>query len=375
MNKLLKKFFTELDDPRVHIKKIIHKLKDVIVMAIMAVIGGCDSWEDIEIWCLSKKKLIYNILKAKLIPSHDTFRRIFTLLDGKKFEKHFIKFGEYLINKKPKLIKDIISIDGKSLRGSRRSTINKSALHVVNAWSDKHSIVLGQKSVDLKSNEIVAIPELLDVLNINNSVVTIDAIGAQKNIASQIIKAGGDYMLSLKANHKNEYNQVNECFLNNVFAVGSGERAFHDKFEGANHGRIERRRYFIKPISEFSNLSTWKNGQYVIAVERIRSINGAKKVSSEIHYYITSAVDSYEFLASCIRKHWNVENKLHWSLDVSFREDSNRSTNDNAALNMSILRKFALNILRNDQTIRKSIPLKRRMAGLDDDYLKSLLQI
>ena len=168
MNKLLKKFFTELDDPRVHIKKIIHKLKDVIVMAIMAVIGGCDSWEDIEIWCLSKKKLIYNILKAKLIPSHDTFRRIFTLLDGKKFEKHFIKFGEYLINKKPKLIKDIISIDGKSLRGSRRSTINKSALHVVNAWSDKHSIVLGQKSVDLKSNEIVAIPELLDVLSINN---------------------------------------------------------------------------------------------------------------------------------------------------------------------------------------------------------------
>ena len=146
MNKLLKKFFTDLEDPRVHFNKIIHKLKDIIVMAIMAVIGGCDSWEEIEIWCLSKKKLIYNILKTKLIPSHDTFRRIFTLLDGKKFEKHFIKFGEYLINKKPKLIKDIISIDGKSLRGSRRSQINKSALHVVNAWSDKHSIVLGQKA-------------------------------------------------------------------------------------------------------------------------------------------------------------------------------------------------------------------------------------
>ena len=146
MNKLLKKFFTDLEVPRVHFNKIIHKLKDIIVMAIMAVIGGCDSWEEIEIWCLSKKKLIYNILKTKLIPSHDTFRRIFTLLDGKKFEKHFIKFGEYLINKKPKLIKDIISIDGKSLRGSRRSQINKSALHVVNAWSDKHSIVLGQKA-------------------------------------------------------------------------------------------------------------------------------------------------------------------------------------------------------------------------------------
>ena len=375
MNKLLKKFFTDLDDPRVHFNKIIHKLKDIIVMAIMAVIGGCDSWEEIEIWCLSKKKLIYNLLKTKLIPSHDTFRRIFTLLDGKKFEKHFIKFGEYLINKKPKLIKDIISIDGKSLRGSRRNQINKSALHVVNAWSDKHSIVLGQKSVDSKSNEIVAIPELLNVLDVNNSVVTIDAIGTQKNIASQIIEAGGDYMLSLKANHKNAYNQVNEYFLNNVFAVGSGERAFHDKFEGKNHGRIERRRYFIKPISEFSNLSTWENAQYVIAVERIRSINGAEKVSAEIHYYITSAGDSPEFLASCIRKHWNVENKLHWSLDVSFREDSNRSTNDNAALNLSILRKFALNILKNDKTIKKSIPLKRRMAGLNDDYLMSLLQI
>ena len=110
MNRLLKKFFTDLEDPRVHFNKIIHKLKDIIVMAIMAVIGGCDSWEEIEIWCLSKKKLIYNLLKTKLIPSHDTFRRIFTLLDGKKFEKHFIKFGEYLINKKPKLIKDIISI-------------------------------------------------------------------------------------------------------------------------------------------------------------------------------------------------------------------------------------------------------------------------
>ena len=145
MDKLLKKFFTDLEDPRVHFNKIIHKLKDIIVMAIMAVTGGCDSWEEIEIWCLSKKKLIYNMLKTKLIPSHDTFRRIFTLLDGKKFEKHFIKFGEYLINKKPKLIKDIISIDGKSLRGSRRSQINKSALHVVNAWSDKHSIVLRAK--------------------------------------------------------------------------------------------------------------------------------------------------------------------------------------------------------------------------------------
>ena len=375
MNKLLKRFFKDLDDPRVHFNKIIHKLKDIIVMAIMAVIGGCDSWEEIEIWCLSKEKLIYNLLKTKLIPSHDTFRRIFMLLDGKKFEKHFIKFGEYLIKKKPKLIKDIISIDGKSLRGSRRKQINKSALHVVNGWSDKHSIVLGQKSVDSKSNEIVAIPELLDVLDVNNSVVTIDAIGTQKSIASQIIEAGGDYMLSLKANHKNAYNQVNEYFFNNVFAVGSGERPFHDKFEGKDHGRIERRRYFIKPISEFSNLSTWKNAQYVVAVERIRSINGAEKASAGIHYYITSAGDSSEFLASCIRKHWNVENKLHWSLDVSFREDSNRSTNNNAALNLSILRKFALNILKNDKTIKKSIPLKRKMAGLDDDYLKSLLQI
>jgi len=375
MNKLLKRFFKDLDDPRVHFNKIIHKLKDIIVMAIMAVIGGCDSWEEIEIWCLSKEKLIYHLLKTKLIPSHDTFRRIFMLLDGKKFEKHFIKFGEYLIKKKPKLIKDIISIDGKSLRGSRRKQINKSALHVVNGWSDKHSIVLGQKSVDSKSNEIVAIPELLDVLDVNNSVVTIDAIGTQKSIASQIIEAGGDYMLSLKANHKNAYNQVNEYFFNNVFAVGSGERPFHDKFEGKDHGRIERRRYFIKPISEFSNLSTWKNAQYVVAVERIRSINGAEKASAGIHYYITSAGDSSEFLASCIRKHWNVENKLHWSLDVSFREDSNRSTNNNAALNLSILRKFALNILKNDKTIKKSIPLKRKMAGLDDDYLKSLLQI
>ena len=160
-----------------HIKKVIHKLKGVIVMAIMAVIGGCDSWEEMQIWCLSKKKLIHSLLKAKLIPSHDTFRRIFTLLNAKKFEKHFIKFGEYLIKKKSKLIKDIISLDGKSLRGSRRSQVDKSALHIVNAWSDKHGIVLGQKSVDSKSNGITAIPELLNLLDIKNSVVTIDAIG------------------------------------------------------------------------------------------------------------------------------------------------------------------------------------------------------
>lgn len=375
MDKLLKKFFIDLDDPRAHLNKVIHKLKDIIVMAIMAVIGGCDGWEEIEIWCFSKKKLIYSLLKTKLIPSHDTFRRIFTLLDAKKFEKHFIKFGEFLINKKSKLIKDIISVDGKSLKGSRRSQIDKSALHIVNAWSDKHNIILGQKSVDSKSNEIVAIPELLNLLDVNNSVVTIDAIGTQKNIADQIIAAGGDYMLALKANHKNAFNQVNEYFLNNVFAVGSGEKPFHDKFEGKNHGRTERRRYFIKPVTQFSNLSKWKNAQYVVAVERIRSINGTEKVSTEIHYYITSAKDSSEFLASCIRKHWNVENKLHWSLDVSFREDSNRTTHDNAALNLSILRKFALNILKNDKTNKKSITLKRKMAGLDDNYLKMLLQI
>jgi len=375
MDKLLKKFFIDLDDPRVHLNKVIHKLKDIIIMAIMAVIGGCDGWEEIEIWCLSKKKLIYSLLKTKLIPSHDTFRRIFTLLDAKKFEKHFIKFGEFLINKKSKLIKDIISLDGKSLRGSRRSQIDKSALHIVNAWSDKHNIILGQKSVDSKSNEIIAIPELLNLLDVNNSVVTIDAIGTQKNIADQIIAAGGDYMLALKANHKNAFNQVNEYFSNKVFAIGSGEKPFHDKFEGGNHGRTERRRYFIKPIEQFSNLSEWKNAKYVAAVERIRSINGTEKVSAEIHYYITSAKDSYEFLASCIRKHWNVENKLHWSLDVSFREDGNRTTHDNAALNLSILRKFALNILKNDKTNKKSITLKRKIAGLDDNYLKTLLQI
>jgi len=375
MDKLLKKFFIDIEDPRVHIKKVIHKLKDVIVMAIMAVIGGCDSWEEMEIWCLSKKKLIYSLLKTKLIPSHDTFRRIFTLLNAKKFEKHFIKFGEYLIKKKSKLIKDIISLDGKSLRGSRRSQVDKSALHIVNAWSDKHGIVLGQKSVDSRSNEITAIPELLNLLDVKNSVVTIDAIGTQKNIADQIIEAGGDYMLALKANHKNAFNQVDEYFSNNVFAVGSGEKPFYDKFEGENHGRTERRRYFIKPIAEFSHLSDWKNAQYIVAVERIRSINGTGKVSAEIHYYITSAKDSCEFLASCIRKHWNVENKLHWSLDVSFREDSNRTTDKNAALNLSVLRKFALNILKNDKTNKKSINLKRKMACLDDNYLKSLLQV
>ena len=165
-------------------------------------------------------------------------------------------------------------------------------------------------------------------------------------------------MLALKANHKNAFNQVDEYFSNNVFVVGSGEKPFYDKFEGENHGRTERRRYFIKPIAEFSHLSDWKNAQYIVAVERIRSINGTGKVSAKIHYYIASAKDSCEFLASCIRKHWNVENKLHWSLDVSFREDSNRTTDNNAALNLSVLRKFALNILKNDKTNKKKYYFK-----------------
>ena len=376
MDRIIKKFFTELKDPRIHHKKILHNFKDIIIMAILAVIGGSQGWEEIEIWCLNKKKLISELLKTTLIPSHDTFRRVFSLLDAKKFEQNFTKFMQFLTHKKSNMIKDIIAIDGKSLRGSKRNAINKSPLHIVNAWSSQHGLFLGQTRVDSnKSNEIKAIPELLELLNIKNNIITIDAMGTQKKIASKIIKEGGDYMLALKANHKSAFHQINNYFKQHVFATGSGEFPYQDKFEGDSHGRIERRRYFIKPATSFPLLSQWESIKFVIAVERIRGLKNTEKVSSEIHYYITSAEDSPQFLATCIRNHWSIENNLHWSLDVVFREDSNRTTNENAALNLSLVRKLALNILKNDKTYKKSIPLKRKQACLNDDYLKTLLQL
>jgi predicted transposase YbfD/YdcC len=341
-----------------------------MVMAILSVVGGCGNWEEMELWCNYRRSLFLELLGTAKIPSHDTFRRVFMLLSVDKFEHCFAKMISYVTSCKEEVIRDIIALDGKALRGSKRNITNKTALHIVNAWSVKQGMVLGQKQVDKKSNEIKAIPELLEILNVKNNVITIDAAGTQKKIASKIIDQEGDYVLALKANHPKAYTEVVDYFNKEIFTKSVKPNC--DNFSGEKHHRTERRRYFIVPATKFSQLH-FKGIKNVIALESIRSEKN-KKVSTQIRYYIASCQDSDKFITSCIRSHWHVENKLHWCLDVNFREDQNRSTDDNAAINLSILRKIAINALRNEKSFKKSIPLKRRKAGMDNEYLKKIIR-
>jgi len=373
MSTIFDDFFTDLEDPRKHENKIEYSLKDILVMAILAVIGGCDGWEEIELWCRYRESLFLKLLKTNKIPAHDTFRRVFTLLSADKFEYCFAKVISHVTSGKEEVIRDIIALDGKSLRGSKRNITNTTALHIVNAWSIKHGMVLGQKQVDKKSNEIKAIPELLDILDVENHVITIDAGGTQKKIASKIMDQKGDYILALKANHRKAHEEVINYFNDKI--LSKDVKPDYDKFDGQDHNRIERRRYFMVPATNFSQLSEWQGIEKVVALESTRSEKGkAGKASTQIRYYITSCKDNNASIASYIRDHWHIENKLHWSLDVSFREDENRSTNDNAAVNLSILRKIAVNALRNEKSFKKSVPLKRRKAGMDDEYLEKIIR-
>jgi predicted transposase YbfD/YdcC len=363
--------FGTVEDPRC-CGKIEHRLLDILVIAVCAVIACAESWCDIALYGRSKLAWLQTFLELPNgIPSHDTFRRVFMLIDPDTFETGFMAWVGSLT---AGFEREVVAIDGKTIRRSFDHGRDQSPLHVVSAWACEQRLVLGQRCVDGKSNEITAVPELLDQLALKNSIVTLDAMGCQTAIAEKVLARGGDYLLTLKGNHSLAHAAVVEHFDQHCFRVGAPSRADCDAFDDT-HGRLVRRRVFASTeAATLGVLSGWPGLRTVLAVESIRSVNSAPtQVESEIRYFLSSCPDSPAVLGQAIRSHWAVENALHWVLDVTFREDDSRVRDRTAARNLALLRKIALNIVGRDRTSKASVRARRKKAAWNDSYMLQLL--
>lgn len=349
-----------------------HKMEDIIAITLAAIIGGAGSWYEIADFGKKKQAWLSTFLELPSgIPSHDTFNRFYAMADAEALEKCFEQWVAAVAN----AVSDrVINIDGKCLRGSRKEE-NGSFIHMVSAWCNNSNMVLGQRKVYEKSNEITAIPALLEVLFIEGSTITIDAMGCQKNIAQKIVEAKADYILAVKGNQ-----EVLEDDLQEAFKYGRADDEYTSKPE-LNHGRIERRTTrVINDLDWICNQKDWKNLYCIIMVfsKRIDKKKGKEELSER--YYISSKKATAQQFNEYIRSHWGIENKLHWCLDVAFNEDSSKKRDKNAAQNFSLMTKSALNLMKNHEADAKdsggtkiSIRRKRLMAAWDNDYLLDIL--
>lgn len=354
-------------DPRLERKKL-HKLVDILVIALCGFVAGCEGWVDVELFGISKRKWFEKFLELPHgIPSHDTFGRVFALLDPHQLTRVLRQFVQAVTGS---LQDEAIAIDGKTLRGSGESTTGKKALHLVSAWATKHGVVLGQVPTADHSNEITAIPVLLRTLDVRGATVTIDAMGCQKAIARQVRDQGADYVLAVKDNQKGLGEAVR-------FQLGRGHGKLpHAKLttrEKKKHGREEKRTYTAMAAPP-SVSRHWPDAQSVVRVCR-ETIQQGKKKTKEVRYFISSLPAQVERLAKLIRGHWGIENRLHWSLDVTFNEDQSRIRQGHAAENAALLRRLGLSILKQDTRYSNSLRCKRLRAGWETSTLEHFLTI
>lgn len=364
------RYFTDLPDPRKDRTRL-HSLHDILVIALCAVIGGAETWVEVQEFGRAKEAFFRTFLRlGNGVPSHDTFGRVFAALSPAAFERCFVAWAQSLCDG---LAGEVIAIDGKTLRRSLDRASGKSPLHMVSAWAAQHRLVLGQVATEDKSNEITAIPKLLEMLDVRDAVVTVDAMGCQKDIAGQIVKGGGDYVMSLKGNHETLHDQVAVLFQE---AEAEGfEGMPHDTHTGVDggHGRVEVRQVACtEEIGWLKDKGAWAGFKSVARVRSQRTVGD--RATTEDRYYISS-LDGKDArrLGQVIRHHWGVENGLHWALDVSFREDDCRVRTGHAAQNFSILRRIALNLLKRERTSKVGIKIKRHKAGWDEKYLLRVL--
>ena len=362
--------FSALKDPRCG-GKVEHRLIDILVIAVCAVIAGAESWVDFELYGRSKQDWLGKFLALPSgIPSHDTFRRVFMLIDTGRFETCFEAWARSF---GATLEREVVAIDGKTIRGSFDRGRKQAALHVVSAWACDRRLVLGQRQVGDKSNEITAIPQLLDVLDIKGAIVTLDAMGCQRAIASKILERGADYLVTLKANQGKKHSAVQELCATTCFSRSPVHRPVHDEFDDG-HGRLVRRRVFVCPDAvALEPLRDWPGLKSVLAVETIRSVNASGKTEAEIRYFLSSSAAPPEILVKAIRQHWQIENSLHWVLDVTFNEDDCRIRERKSVQNFSLLRKIAINLIRRHQTSKASLKGRRKMAAWDNRYMEQVL--
>jgi predicted transposase YbfD/YdcC len=367
----LEESFSKIQDPRVERTKL-HKLQDIIIIAVCAVICGAETWDDIEQFGKEKQEWLKSILELPNgIPSHDTFNRVFARINPQELEQCFFDWVSSLVE----VVSGVVAIDGKTMRRSHDQKKGIKPLHMVSAWASENRLVLAQLATDKKSNEITAIPELLKILDLEGCIVTIDAMGLQKKIVKQIVEQNGDYVIALKKNQGTLYKKVSETFeaaKKDGFATVKHQYA--ETIE-KGHGRLEIRRYWIiddeEIIASLNPKGAWENLRSIGMVESERHIG--QKITKEVRYYITSLEGNVRVFAKAVRSHWGIENSVHWVLDVTFHEDLSRMRAGHSAHNFGILRHIAINLLRREETAKCSIHAKRLKAGWNTDYLEKVL--
>jgi len=362
--------FSELEDPRGREGRQ-HLLSDMVAIVICAVICGADEWTEIEAFGKAKEAFFREVLALPHgIPSHDTFGRVFAALRPEALERCFASWSQALAEQSGGRL---IAIDGKTLRRSFDRAAGKAAIHMVSAWSADNALVFGQLACGAKSNEITAIPKLLALLDLDGATVTIDAEGCQKEIAAKIVAGRGDYVLALKANQPTLHEEVKLLF-DEFIAKGFGDMA-HDFFEhtDGDHGRIETRRCWVtSEVDWFQDRRQWAGLCSFAAVECERTVGDQTRC--ERRYFISSHDGTNaELIAQAVRSHWQIENSLHWCLDVSFREDMSRVRKGHAAENLSRIRRLALSLLKHETTAKIGLKGKRLKAGWDEQYLLRVL--
>jgi predicted transposase YbfD/YdcC len=364
----IKDHFSDLTDPRR--REVTYPLINIVTIAICAVVCGADDFVSIAEYGNKKRKWLATFLDLSAgIPSHDRFNAVFAALKPAEFEKcllswiaalHEISGGQ------------IVAIDGKTLRRSFDAASSKAAIHMVSAWATANHISLGQVVVDAKSNEITAIPKLLEILAISGCLVTIDAMGCQTEIAEKIVDAGANYVLAVKANQPTLAEGIQDFFLDHLEDDFARVKVSRHETNERGHGRVEARSYYVCPVpDDLPDRERWKN---LVAIGiTINDTARGEKHSDEVRYYILSKKLSGRKFAEAVRGHWSIENRLHWQLDVTFGEDQSRIRKGHADANFSILRRTALSLLKNNRTSKVGIKNRRLAAGWDDDYLTQVL--
>jgi predicted transposase YbfD/YdcC len=367
----LEEHFSELTDPRG--PNIEHRFFDIIALAILGTICGADGWVEIEQFGHQKQKwLSQYLMLPNGIPSHDTFGRVFAKIDPEEFQTSFMKWVKAL---QEVTQGQVIGIDGKQMCGSQDQSNGKRAIYMVSAWAEKNHLVLGQRKVAEKSNEITAIPELLRLLEVKGCIVTIDAIGTQTKIAKQIFEAEGDYLLAVKHNQGKLFQNLEMLFSYDQQHGFQDAPYDYAKEVKKGHGRIDVRECWATSDPEYlasvSSAQKWAGLQSLVMIIRRRIIAGEETVKTR--FYISSLPENAQQILKATRQHWSIENCLHWVLDLAFNEDRSRVRKDHAPANLAVLRHMAVNLLKQETSAKGGIKAKRLQAGWNEDYLLKVL--
>lgn len=363
--------FGQLNDPR---KKqgLLHPLKNIVLIAMLGVICGADEFTEIEEFGKAKLAFLKKLLPLPHgIPSHDTFGRVFSMIEPEEFQRCFVLWVKELCD----LSDEIVNIDGKALRRSFDTDTGKAMIYMVSAWANKNNMVLGQVKVEDKSNEITAIPKLLKVLDLAGCIVTIDAMGTQKEIAAQIVDKQADYVLALKGNQGELKEEVSEAFEQ----LGAKAKAQQDTSQQDGHGRIEARNCYVVAAKDFLSpdvMAKWVGIMTIVKIEAYVEYKNGKhegKREYQERYYISSLAPDAKKINEAVQAHWGIETKLHWILDVAFREDDSRVRKGYADQNLAVVRHIAINKLKNEKSLKRGVKGKRKRAGWDEDYLAKVL--